>query len=363
MDPLRVEVVGPDQEPAPVRQDARPFGSVADDGDLAERGRRPDHARLVHLHAHRLEALVEVEAVLCRVEDAADLGVAGRVVVDHLAGRHAPALADDARAGEGAAARRDLDDRRRELRCVRLFPVAPPGRNSVTSPSTSTASPRVTAGRSLREHEEALRGRRIAVRVRILEEEAVRDEGCDDPGDVRDRLALERRAMGGALDLVDAPHGPDGRERPGEVVAIVSGGSSASWSDTCAPAIVVVHVSPSAKSTSGFRVNVVGPPLSTAVWVPLSAQEIVNHAPATFTGSLNVTDRSAEGETPIAPDVGEVAVTCGAASATTVECAPRPVKSSVAKPSHSIAGSNAPAEWCRRPRSSPSGAACCRRCW
>ena len=120
--------------------------------------------------------------------------------------------------------------------------------------------------------------------------------------------------MCGALDLVDAPHGPDVVNDQAKLFAIVSGGSSASWSDTCAPAIVVVHVSPSAKSTSGFRVNVVGPPLSTAVWVPLSAQEIVNHAPATFTGSPNVTDRSAEGEMPIASDVGEIAVTCGAAS-------------------------------------------------
>ncbi len=82
-----------------------------------------------------------------------------------------------------------------------------------------------------------------------------------------------------------------------------------------------------------------GPPPAIAVCAPLSAQEIVNQAPVTLTGSLNVTDRSAEGETPVAPAVGEVAVTCGAASATTVECAPRPVKSSVANPSHSTAGS------------------------
>ena len=122
--------------------------------------------------------------------------------------------------------------------------------------------------------------------------------------------------------------------------AIVSGGSSASRSDTWPATIVAVQVSPAAKSTSGARVKVVGPPEATAVCAPLTAHEMENHAPATATGSPNVTLRSESGETPVAPAVGVVATTCGAASATTAEWEPRPVKSSVAKPSHSTAGSN-----------------------
>src|SRR6266511_4321556 len=44
--------------------------------------------------------------------------------------------------------------------------------------------------------------------------------------------------------------------------AIVSGGSSVSWSDTLAPKTVTVQVSPCAKSESGSSVNMVGPPLA-----------------------------------------------------------------------------------------------------
>jgi hypothetical protein len=123
--------------------------------------------------------------------------------------------------------------------------------------------------------------------------------------------------------------------------AIVSGGSSASVSVTCPARIVTEQDSAGAKSASGSIVKVVGPPLAVAVWSPLSAHEIENQAPATETGSLNVTERSEPTATPVAPAAGEVASTCGAASPTTVECAPRPVKSSVANPSHSTAGSKA----------------------
>ena len=60
--------------------------------------------------------------------------------------------------------------------------------------------------RRRREDEHPLGGRRVAVRARILVEEAVGDQRRDDAQDVGDGLALERRAVGGALDLVDPPH-------------------------------------------------------------------------------------------------------------------------------------------------------------
>src|SRR5215208_1909810 len=65
---------------------------------------------------------------------------------------------------------------------------------------------------------------------------------------------------------------------------IVSGGSFASWSETCDAVTVTVHVSPVAKFVAGSSVNVVGPPLTVAACEPLVAQAIVNQAPVTFTG-------------------------------------------------------------------------------
>ena len=119
---------------------------------------------------------------------------------------------------------------------------------------------------------------------------------------------------------------------------IVSGGSSTSLSETCVPTMVTVHVSSCTKSVSGFSVNVAGPPLAAAAWAPLVVHEIENHDPLTVTGSLKVTVTSASTATPVAPAVGVVDETCGAASVET-KWAPRPVKSSVAKPSHWTAGS------------------------
>src|SRR5712691_1762294 len=94
--------------------------------------------------------------------------------------------------------------------------------------------------------------------------------------------------------------------------AMVSGGSIVSWSDTWAPTIVTVHVSPWTKLTSGSRANVVGPPETVAVWEPLVPHEIEYQAPVTFTGSLNVTATFASTATPVAPLAGERAVTVGA---------------------------------------------------
>jgi hypothetical protein len=121
---------------------------------------------------------------------------------------------------------------------------------------------------------------------------------------------------------------------------MVSGGSSASLSETCVPTTVTVHVSSWTKSAVGFSVKITGPPLAAAVWAPLVVHEIENHEPLTVTGSLNVTVTSASTATPVAPAAGVVDETCGAASVET-KWAPRPVKSSVAKPSHCTAGSNA----------------------
>src|SRR6266536_2539594 len=87
--------------------------------------------------------------------------------------------------------------------------------------------------------------------------------------------------------------------------AIVSGGSLVSWSETCEPTTVTVHVSPWAKSASGSSVNAVGPPLTAAVWVPLVPHEIENQEPPTFTGSLKVIVTFAFAAMPVAPPAGE----------------------------------------------------------
>ena len=65
---------------------------------------------------------------------------------------------------------------------------------------------------------------------------------------------------------------------------MLSGGSLASASVTCAAKIVTVQVSAEAKSTFGLIVNVVGPPVTTVlagagVRVPLVEHEIWNQSP------------------------------------------------------------------------------------
>src|SRR5262245_32722091 len=95
---------------------------------------------------------------------------------------------------------------------------------------------------------------------------------------------------------------------------MLSGGSSVSWSVTWVATTVTVHNSLDAKSASGSRVNVVGPPLTAALWVPL-AHEIVNQLPVAFTGSLKLSVMLALRAIPTAPFAGVVLETVGAWSA------------------------------------------------
>src|SRR6185503_11399195 len=77
-----------------------------------------------------------------------------------------------------------------------------------------------------------------------------------------------------------------------KLAAMLSGGSSESWSVTCAAKIVTVQVSPAAKSAFGLIVKADGPPVTTVsatFRVPLVVQTIWNQFPVTLTGSLNVT--------------------------------------------------------------------------
>src|SRR5262245_50153137 len=103
---------------------------------------------------------------------------------------------------------------------------------------------------------------------------------------------------------------------------------------------VTVQVSPNVNDVSGFSVNVVGPPLTVAVWPPLVPHEIVNHDPVTFTGSLKVIETFVSAATSVAPSPGVVEETSGAAASVQapVPVQPRPSKVSVAKPVHWTAG-------------------------
>ncbi len=95
---------------------------------------------------------------------------------------------------------------------------------------------------------------------------------------------------------------------------MLSGGSLASWSVTWSARTTNVQLSPQTKSASGSIVNVVGPPLTAAVCVPLSEQESVYQAPVTFTASVNVTVTFVSTGTLEAPSAGTVLATAGAAS-------------------------------------------------
>src|SRR6185369_17145278 len=99
--------------------------------------------------------------------------------------------------------------------------------------------------------------------------------------------------------------------------AMLSGGSLASWSVTCAAKIVTLTVSPLVKSVFGLIVNVVGPPVTTVsatLRVPLDEPTIWNQLPVTLTGSLNVSVMFVLFAICVAPLVGVVALTVGAAS-------------------------------------------------
>ena len=96
--------------------------------------------------------------------------------------------------------------------------------------------------------------------------------------------------------------------------AIASGGSALSRSVTSSATIVAMHDSFATRSTAGSRTKVVGPPLTDAACGPLVSHVMVNHDPATATGSLNVTSRFAFGWTSPSPSLGVVAATLGASS-------------------------------------------------
>src|SRR6185436_14641903 len=97
--------------------------------------------------------------------------------------------------------------------------------------------------------------------------------------------------------------------------AMLSGGSFESASVTCAANTVTVQSSPLAKSVSGFTVKVVfGLAETTDVCAPLVAQEIVTGVAPRFTDSLNVIETFELLAICVAPLVGVVALTVGAAS-------------------------------------------------
>src|SRR5436190_2675799 len=70
---------------------------------------------------------------------------------------------------------------------------------------------------------------------------------------------------------------------------MLSGGSPASWSVTCAATTVTVQVSPPVKSAVGSSVNVVGPPLSANVCAPDGVHESVNEDAAALSAAWKVT--------------------------------------------------------------------------
>src|SRR5215204_2623741 len=102
---------------------------------------------------------------------------------------------------------------------------------------------------------------------------------------------------------------------------MLSGGSPASWSATCAAKTVIVQVTPSGRSVVGSMVKVVGPPV-TAASAGLTVRTVVapalhtnwNQLPVTLTGSLKVTVTFVPGATPVALLVGVVEETDGGTS-------------------------------------------------
>src|SRR5262249_42441951 len=96
------------------------------------------------------------------------------------------------------------------------------------------------------------------------------------------------------------------------LAAIVSGGSSVSWSVTFAATMVTVQSSFGVKFVPGSSVKLTGPPVAVAVWAPLLAQLIVNQLPVTFTGSLKLTTTLASSATPGARCAGLLGATAGA---------------------------------------------------
>jgi hypothetical protein len=194
---------------------------------------------------------------------------------------------------------------------------SPPARNSLTMPLTRTRSPICATGAALRKtktaSDVAMSASGVASWIHTPRPPAVRravttpstpltfsptrGEMCDAP--------CTSAIVAGGGSVVNE----DEKSSAG-----ASGGSVRSWSDTPAAAIVTVHGSSFARSVSGSSVKTVGPPEAVAATDPDVAQEISNHEPATFTGSLKVTSTFASTATFTVPFAGLTAMTAGAAS-------------------------------------------------
>ena len=100
-DPLRVRVdVSAKEDPSARRpQPGGPRAGIGQERDLSEAAGRADDGAVVDLKDHPLEALVEVDRVVRRVEGAAGLDVAGAVIVDVLRGWEAATGAEHGRCG------------------------------------------------------------------------------------------------------------------------------------------------------------------------------------------------------------------------------------------------------------------------
>src|SRR5262249_35984912 len=157
-------------------------------------------------NAHALEALPEVDAVGLRVEAAGRLLDAAAVArVDHRAWRDAATQTDEHRLGQRVAAREDdeggldgLGGRQGRRAGGTAWPELG------YRPGDTHRIARTHRRRRAAEDEDALRRRRVGVRLGILHVEAVVSHGGDDPGNQPHRLAVERRDVRRPLDVVNA---------------------------------------------------------------------------------------------------------------------------------------------------------------
>ena len=106
-DSLGVEVVLPNDDPASIRAHRGAGAVVGQHPDLAKVVGGGGDDGLVDAHEHVLERLVEVDAVVCRIEDAAVLDAAQRVVLDDRVRPVAAAAADHDGRRQGVALRDD----------------------------------------------------------------------------------------------------------------------------------------------------------------------------------------------------------------------------------------------------------------
>ena len=197
---------------------ARVAAVVSDQPDLAEPVRRSDYACIVDLDQHAFQALVEIDAVLRRVVRSlsGNLDRSRRVVVDDRVRRDAPARADHdrrhRRVGEQTRGRNDVgrsDLSHREIASARARGAIGCGERRAGSNFADRAADLdllsgAHAGRTGREHEDAVRRCRIAVAVTVLHVEAVAHDLRDDARHVGHALRVIGRNMAAALDRVDA---------------------------------------------------------------------------------------------------------------------------------------------------------------